>query len=346
MISSAKDIWILAEQSGGELEDITLELVSGARQLADEFKEEVHALVTGGSDEELAGTLAGYGADRVYFLNSPLLSGYSAETAEFYVESLSELSEEQKPRKILCADNLSSMDLACRLAARLKTGVVTGCVGLSISEEGLILQSKLTHGGKISSTLICPDATPEIATVKPGIMEKKMLGEGRRAEIVLIKPELEHAQFGVKTLGFVKADPDSIGLDEVDVIVAGGRGMDSIQNFVLLENLAKHLGGVVAGSLGAVDNGWLPRKKLVGQTGVSVAPKLYIACGISGSIYHVLGMKDSKVIVAINKDRHAPIFKNADFGIVGDVMEVIPSMIGQLQELAQSLVSDNEVSNA
>jgi electron transfer flavoprotein alpha subunit len=345
-MSSARDIWILAEQSGGELEDITLELVSGARQLADAFKEEVHALVVGGSHEGLAETLAGYGADRVYFLDSPLLSGYSADTAEFYIDALSELSEEQKPRKILCADSLSSVDLACRLAARLKTGVVTGCVGLSLSEGGLILQSKLTHGGKVSSTLACTNATPGIATVKPGIMEKKVLGRGRRAEIVLIKPGLERAESGVKTLGFVKADPDSIGLDEVDVIVAGGRGMDNIQNFVLLENLAKHLGGVVAGSLGAVDNGWLPRQKLVGQTGMSVAPKLYIACGISGSIYHVLGMKDSKVIVAINKDRHAPIFKHADFGIVGDVMEVIPSMIGQLQELAQSLVSDKEVSDA
>jgi electron transfer flavoprotein alpha subunit len=342
---SARDIWILAEQSGGELEDITLELVSGARQLADEFEEEVHALVIGGSDEGLAETLAGYGTDKVYFLDSPLLSGYSAETAAFYIDTLSKLSEAQKPRKILCADNTSSMDLACRLAARLKTGVVTGCVGLSLGEEGQILQSKLTHGGKISSTLFCPDVTPEVATIKPGIVEKKMLSGGRKAEIVLVKPELEHAESGVKTLGFVKADPDSIGLDEVDIIVAGGRGMDNVQNFVLLENLAKHLGGVVAGSLGAVDNGWLPRQKLVGQTGMSVAPKLYIACGISGSIYHVLGMKDSKVIVAINKDRHAPIFKHADFGIVGDVMEVIPSMIGQLQELAQSLVSDNGVSD-
>lgn len=331
----AKDVLALVEQKQGQLEDISLEVISKGRQLADELGEEVQAVVVGSDNEELAKTLASYGADKVYFLNSPLLLKYCAE---LYVEALSKFFEDKSPKIVLCGATLIGRDLAPRLAARLKTGLVSECVSLALNEEGLLLQAKLTHGGKVCSTFVCPVSRPQMATVKPGVVEKQKPDAARKAEVVLVSPQLTLKEHQTSLKGFLKADPEKIGLDEADVIVAGGRGVGNPENFGLLGELAKNLGGVVGGSLGAIDEGWLPRKKLVGQTGMSVTPRLYIACGISGSIYHVLGMKDSEVIIAINKDRGAPIFKYADMGLVADVAEIIPVIINHLRELPKSMV--------
>jgi electron transfer flavoprotein alpha subunit len=338
-MSLAKGVWILAEQRQGQLENIALEVISGGRQLADELEEEVRAVVIGSHDEQLAGMLASYGADRVYFIESPLLSEYSAE---LYVEVLAKLFEDESPEIVLCGATFMVRDLAPRLAARLKTGLVSECSNLAINEKGLLLQTKLTHGGKVSSTVVCPNSKPQMATVKPGAMSIRKPDTTRRPEVKLITPQLGKKESRCRVIGFMKADPEKVGLDEADVIVAGGRGLGSADNFQLITRLARSLGGVVAASLGAIDEGWTPRRSLIGQTGMTVTPKLYVACGISGSIYHVMGMKDSKFIVAINKDQNAPIFNYADMGIVGDVREIIPAIATRLEALSSGLSRQGE----
>lgn len=332
-MSGGKSVWVLAEQSEGQLKDISFEVLSCGRQLADDLGGQVNAVAVGSNSRELAETLASYGADKVYLLHSPLLLEYSAE---LYVEALSKLFQDESPEVVLCGAALMGRDLSPRLAARLKTGLISECISLALNQEGLLLGTKLTHGGRISSTIICPASKPQMATVKPGGMTVAKPDINRKAEVIVITSELSQREPRISVKGVARADPEKIGLDEADVIVAGGKGVASRENFQLLEQIARHLGGVVAGSLGAIDEGWLPRRKLVGQTGTTVAPKLYIACGISGSLYHVLGMRDSEFVIAINKDRNAPIFKVADMGIIGDVVEVTSAIIDRLGGLAQN----------
>jgi electron transfer flavoprotein alpha subunit len=329
-MSSAKGVWVLVEKGDeGMIEDCSLEIVSQGRRFADERGEELSALAFGSNTEETVGILAGYGADVVFFFHSPLLADNHVELRE---ESLFQLVEEKEPAILLFGASLSGNDLASRLAARLKTGLVSDCVGLSLDEEGLLLQTKLTHGSRIATTIVSPGSRPQIATVKPGILQKSMPESKRDAKVMVFSPELSERTARMKPEGVVKADPETIGLDEAEIIISGGRGMGSAEGFLLLKELARSLSGVVAASLGAVDDELAPRKNLVGQTGATVSPKLYVACGISGSIYHVLGMQDSDVIIAINKDRYAPIFKYSDIGFIGDVVEMIPAMTNRVRQ--------------
>jgi electron transfer flavoprotein alpha subunit len=337
-VSRGKSVWVLAEQSEGRLKDVSFEVLSKGRQLADELGEQVSAVAVGSNSQELAETLASYGADKVYLIHSPLLLKYDAE---LYVEVLSKLFEDENPEVVLCGATLIGRELAPRLAARLKTGLVSECINLALNQEELLLGTKLTHGGRVSSTIVCPTSKPQMATIKPGVMTIAKPNTARKPAVTVTTPELSQRERRTSVKGIVKADPEKISLDEADIIVAGGKGVGSQENFQLLEELAKHLRGVVAGSLGAIDEGWLPRRKLVGQTGTTVAPKLYIACGISGSVYHVLGMRDSEFVIAINKDPSAPIFKVADMGIIGDVVEVISAIIDQLRGLAKNTVRHN-----
>jgi electron transfer flavoprotein alpha subunit len=337
-VSAEKSVWVIAEPGDGQLEESSLEVLSCGRQLADDLGGRASAVVVGSHSQELAGTLASYGADRVYFLYSPRLLEYRAE---LYVEALSNLFQEEKPEVVLCEATLTGRDLAPRLAARLKTGLISECISLALNQEGRLLGSKLTYGGRVNSTMVCPTSKPQMATVKPGVMTVVKPDINRRAEVTIITPELSQGEPRTIVKGVTRADPEKIGLDEADIIIAGGKGVASQENFRLLEEIARHLGGVVAGSLGAVDEGWLPRRKLVGQTGTTVAPKLYMACGISGSVYHVLGMRDSEFVMAINKDPNAPIFKVADMGIIGDVVEVTSAIIERLRGLAQNTAGEN-----
>jgi electron transfer flavoprotein alpha subunit len=332
-VPGEQGIFIIAEQSGGQLHDASLEVVSCGRQLADKLGAQVCAVVTGSTSQELVKPLGDAGADKVYFLENALLDEYSAE---LYVDALSKFIVENSPAIVLCSATLIGRDLAPRLAARLKTGLVSECIGLTVDEGGLLLATKLTYGGRASSTIVCPAARPQMATVKPGAITVSRPRPGRQAAVTMIKPEITRQETRITVKSMVKVAPAQISLDEADVIVAGGRGVGSRENFGLLEELAKRLGGVVAGSLGAIDEEWLPRKKLVGQTGTTVAPDLYIACGISGSIYHVLGMRDSGFVIAINKDRQAPIFKVADISIIGDVNEVLSAVLTRIDEGKQS----------
>ena len=332
-MSTPKDVWFLVESEQGQLQDISLQLVSGSRQLADKFGEDVCAIVFGSSNEELAKELASYGADRVAFLDSPLLSSYSSE---LYVDALSKFLEDRNAGVFLCGATLIGRDLAPRLAAKLKTGLVSDCVALEIDAEGRLVPTKHTYGGKAYTKLAYSTAKPWLVTVRPDVIEAKKLATAKRPEKISITPQFNSHEPRIKTIGFVKGDPSTIGIEEAEMIVAGGRGVGSADKFRLLEELAKVLGASIAGSLQAVDAGWLPLERQVGQTGKTVSPRLYIACGISGASYHTLGMKDSETVIAINTDRYAPIFKLADVGIVGNLLEVVPAITEKLRGIIKT----------
>ncbi len=323
-MSENKNVWVLVALKEGQPEEAGLETLGVGRQLADDSGGKLTAIVAVGADPGLAQ----YGADAVLLLADPRLAEYDAEP---YTAALGRLIEEEKPAVFLGAATLAGRDLAPRLAARLGTGFIGECTALSISPAGQISGTRLTHGGKLSSTILGPASGVQIATVKPGVFAVPKQNAARQAETrTIATDDLPASRIVLK--GVAKAAPDQISLDEADVIVAGGKGIGSKDNFARLEELARRLGGVVAGSLGAVDEGWLTRKKLVGQTGSTVTPQLYIAGGISGSVYHVLGMKDSGFVIAINKDKNAPIFKVADMSIIGDASDVMAAVLAQLPE--------------
>jgi electron transfer flavoprotein alpha subunit len=343
-MSERQSVWVLIESEEGQIKAVSLETLSCGRQLADDLGGRLVAVLVGSGCREQAGELASYGADEVLLLDSPRLVDYSAE---LYVEALSGIIRDETPDIFLCGATLTGRGLAPRLAARLGTGLVSECTGLAIEPDGRLSATRLTHGGMISSTFFYPASGTRMATIKPGIMSMPRKNTAREAEIRTVVPGLEAGEGRVHLKGVVKADPDKISLDEADVIVAGGKGVASRENLQLLEELAGKLGGIVAGSLGAIDEGWFPRKRLVGQTGTTVAPKLYIACGISGSVYHVLGMRDSGFVIAINKDRNAPIFKVADMSIIGDVADTISAILEKLHGLSEAKGKNNgEAGNA
>lgn len=324
---SGGEIWVLAEQRRGRLQDVSLELVSEGRKLADELGEQLGAVIVGSDIAELAEPLVHLGADKVWLLDSPLLADYRPE---FYTDALVQLIEANRPAIVLAGDTSIGQDLAPRLAARLKTGLVTECTGLSLDGSGLVSQTKPSYGGKASSIVICPEARPQMATVKPGIMDIGEPDTSRTAEVVKITPEFD-GEPKTRVVDFIKADPKTVSLIEADIIVSGGGGVGSAENWHLIEELAEVLGSSVAASRVAVDAGWITSDRQVGQTGKTVGPRLYLACGISGAIQHTMGMKDSKLIIAINKDRNAPIFKLADVKVIGDLLEILPAIIQQLR---------------
>lgn len=336
---SEKSVWILAEHNEGKPSDTTLEVLNCGRQLADKLGVWLHAVVVGSDSQPLAELLGSYGTDKVYLLYSPRLLEYNAE---YYVDVLSKLFEDTTPDIFICSATLVGRDLSPRLAARLKTGLVSECTSLTLNEEGLLTGTKLTHGGRVSSKITWQDTKPQMATIKPGVISAAKAGKPGKPEVTVIVPEPSSRESRTSLKEVVKADPEKIGLDEADVIVSGGKGVGSRENFRILDEMAELLEGTVAGSLGAVDEEWLPRKKLVGQTGTTVTPKLYVACGISGSIYHALGMKDSEFIIAINKDADAPIFKVADMSIIGDVTRVLPAIIERLRVPADTTTGNNK----
>jgi len=331
-MSADSGIWVFAEYDEGEISDVSLELLSEGRRFADKLGEELCAVLVAHSVLPLSDRLGDYGADRVYLVDSPLLDS----SVELQVQSLSGLIRQRKPRILLCGDTSFGRDAAARLAAALKTGLASNCTALDITQDGLLLQTKPVYGDKASVTLICPTARPQIATVVPGVLEMKRSKTAKRAEVIRVEPQLDSGVPCARVIRFEKGDPKTMSLDEAPIIVSGGRGVGSRENFQLLERLAEVLGGVVAGSRMAVDGGYVPPTKQVGQTGKTVTPKLYIACGISGSTYHTMGMKDSKVIVVVNRDRNAPMFKLADLGIMGDLLEIVPAITNELIAISES----------
>ncbi|MBT3362170.1 MAG: electron transfer flavoprotein subunit alpha/FixB family protein [Chloroflexi bacterium] len=327
-MSIGRDVLVIAEQHEGELHDVSLELLSEGCRVADELQGELCAVVLGNNVGHLTQPLAKHGADKIYSMENPLLVDYSGE---FYTDALSDFIGDLTPKIILCGATSVGSDLASRIAARIGIGLVSNCISIKIDQNDLLF-TKATHGNQVHTTFKCA-SQPQIATFEPGALEVKKIGIAKKIETMNVAASLNPDKQKSKVTGTIQTDLTAMDLSEADVIVAGGKGVGSADNFRLLEDLAYALGGCVAGTRMALDAGWIPSDRLVGQTGSIVRPKLYIACGISGALHHTLGMKNSKTVVAINTDANAPIFRIADVGIVGDLLDVIPSIVEQLLEL-------------
>jgi len=326
------EIWAFLEHEGGELDDVSWEIVGLGREIANKLNQKFCAVVMGSNIAAVAESLNHSGTDEAFILDAPDLATYSPE---LYTQAISKLIQDHTPQIVLCGATPNGSDLASRVAAKLGIGLVSDCVAFDLDEEGLLLQSKHTHEGKVCSTIVSPHVRPQLATVKPGAVEPKGLHSTKRVKVTKICPQLDIDTCSIKDTGSVRIDPVTLPVEEAEVIVAGGGGVGSAENFRLLEELARAFGGTIGASRVATDNRWVPRERQVGESGKTVKPKLYIACGISGSYHHVGGMKDSEIIVVINTDPDAPIFKLADAGIVGDLLHVVPAITSEIRREAR-----------
>jgi len=328
-----KGIWVFVEQTKSELKEASLMLISEAQKLADRLEEELSAVLFGHDVAETVEKVAHYGAEKVFVAENDLLGQYSAE---LYTSVLVTLIHDYQPSILLFTATSIGRDLAPKIATELKTGLVCNCNGLEIDNEDQLVMIKPIYGGKLWLKAICPNKRPQIATVLPDALDKEDLNESRVAEIIKIKPEISSKQMHTNVTGFIKGDPKTIDITDAELIVCAGGGLGDSKNLKYVEELADVLGASIGGSRVAVDNKWISFSRQVGQTGKTVSPKLIMIFGISGAIQFTMGMKDSKLIIANNKDRSAPIFKVADVGIVGDLKEVIPALADRLAEATKS----------
>ncbi len=326
-----RGVWIFIEQKRGSIQSISYELLGEGRKLAEKLGTELSAVLLGEGIENKAEELFWRGADNVYVVDSPLLRDYQSDP---YTEVLSSLIAEYKPDIVLCGATLLGRSLIARVAVRLYTGLTADCTRLDIDlEKRLLLQTRPAFGGNIMATVICPNRRPQMATVRHKVMKEPEVDKSRTGTRVIKKDFPDSLlKSRTKLLDRIDEVTSTINISEADIIVSGGRGLAEAKNFKLIEDLALALGGAVGASRAAVDSEWIPYSHQVGQTGKTVCPKLYIACGISGSIQHLAGMQSSNVIVAINKDPDAPIFKVANYGIVGDIFEILPVLTDKVKK--------------
>lgn len=324
-----KGIWVFAELKEGNIRKVTFELLSQGRKMAEKLGEELVALLLGSGVEELAGRLAEY-ADKVYFVDDPALAQY---TTDPYATIITNLLKEHQPSIFLCGATIVGKDFSPRVATRLQTGLATDCTALSINEEGLLVAKRPVYAGKAYIEVICPNSRPQMASVRPNVLPIIPAEGGKKGEVIKVEAKVDQASLRTAIIEVVKAAGAKVDLTEAEIIVSGGRGMKSAENFKILEELADVLHATVGASRAAVDSGWRDHADQVGQTGKVVTPNLYIACGISGAIQHLAGMGSSKVIVAINKDPDAPIFQKADYGIVEDLFKVVPLLTEEFKKL-------------
>ena len=327
--AEGKGVWVFAEQRENKLAGVSLELLGAARRLAERLGTDVTAVLFGAGSPE-ANELLHWGADRVLHCDDPLFSAFNDEP---YSMLLTKLIKEHRPEIVLAGATPIGRSFFPRVAAALRAGLTADCTSLEIDPEtGNLLQIRPAFGGNIMATIFCPHARPQMATVRPRVMKRLDYDGSRSGEI--IKVDASGISSRTKVIETVKEVSDiSVNLQEANIIVAGGRGMGNDKGFQLLHELAEVLGASVGASRAAVDEGWIPYRHQVGQTGKTVGPKLYIACGISGAVQHLVGMQSSDIIVAINKNPEAPIFSVATYGIVGDVNEIVPMLIKKIREL-------------
>ena len=322
-------VMVFAEQRGGELKKVSLELLGRARGLADELGVQVSAALLGQGVEKLAHRLIEGGADTVYVVEDPRLEKYNTHG---YAKAMIELIKAEKPEIVLYGATHIGRDLAPRIAKRLDTGLTADCTELTIeAETKMLLQTRPAFGGNIMATIMCPDTRPQMSTVRPGIMKALEPDKNRKGKIVKFDAKLSDKDILTRIIEVIKERKQVANLEDAKIIVSGGRGVGSADGFKVIQKLADALNAEVGGSRVAVEKGWISKDHQVGQTGKSVRPNLYIACGISGSIQHRAGMQNSGCIVAINKDPNAMIFTVADIGLVGDLFEVIPALIEELR---------------
>ncbi|MEE9152248.1 MAG: FAD-binding protein [Thermoplasmata archaeon] len=329
--SQYQDVLVFAEQRGGELKRVAYQLLGGGRALADELNQELAAMLLGHDVKELAQELIAHGADKVYIADDPKLKNYQTDA---YSSVIASMISEHKPNIVIYGATHIGRDLAPRIAQRLDLGLTADCTELTIDpEEKILLQTRPAFGGNIMATIITPRTRPQMATVRPGIMKELDKNESRKGEVIEFPVKVRDEEIKTKILEIVKEAKKRVNLEEAKIIVSGGRGVGGKEGFKIIRNLAEVLGGEVGGSRVAVEKGWIEQDHQVGQTGKSVRPMLYIACGISGSIQHRAGMQNSDIIVAINKDPDAMIFKIAHYGIVGNLHEVVPLLIEEFKKL-------------
>ncbi len=330
-INQYKDIWVFAEQRQGKLTPVVIELLGEGKKLADVKGIKLNAILLGKDVDHITTELIAHGAEKVYVADDELLKNY---TTDGYTKVIVDAIDEFKPEIVLVGATHIGRDLAPRIASRLNTGLTADCTKLEIDEEdGKIKQTRPAFGGNIMATIICPDSRPQMSTVRPGVMDKAVRNDANKGEVHKLNIDLKETDIRTKVLEIVKSAHEKVSLTDAEIIVSGGKGLGTPDGFKLIEEFANKLNGVVGSSRAAVDAGWIDRSHQVGQTGVTVKPTLYIACGISGAIQHLAGMKDSDTIVAINKDPDAPIFNVADFGIVGDLYKVIPEIMDAIDSL-------------
>lgn len=331
-IADYNGVWVFAEQRDGELQKVSLELLGEGRKIADKLGVKLTALLIGDNIKGLADNLGRHGADEVLVVENELLKHY---TTDGYTKVICDLANERKPGILFIGATFIGRDLGPRVAARLSTGLTADCTVLDVEvENGDLLATRPAFGGNLMATIACPDHRPQMATVRPGVFSK-LADTDREFKVEVVDIALEAKDIRTNIIEVVKEAKEIVDISEANFIVSGGRGVGSKENFKMLEELAEALGGTVAGSRAAVENGWLERDYQVGQTGKTVRPNIYIACGISGAIQHVAGMQDSDLIIAINKDETAPIMATADYAIVGDLFKVIPEMTAQVKALKE-----------
>lgn len=353
--SRYQGIWVFAEQRQGKLEDVVFELLGEGRRLSVENGAEVSAVLIGNNIEPLAKELIAFGADKIYLIDNELLENY---TTEAYTKVFSDLICEHKPEILLLGATHFGRDLAPRVAARIGTGLTADCVRLDIDPnkysaylaentsfnnfeptnhlfDGCLKQTLPAFGGNLMATIVCPEKRPQMATVRRGVMNILPREDSRVGELIRVEPNISSEDIRTKVIDIVKNISSHVPLNQANIVCAGGRGVGGPEGFKLINDFAEKIGATVGCSRAAVDAGWIDEEFLIGQTGNTVKPSVYYAFGISGAVQHTIGMQNSDLIIAINNDPNAPIFNVADYGIVGNLHDVIPELLKQMDQEKQ-----------
>ena len=336
-----KDVYVFAEQRDGNLQKVGIELIGEARKLADDLGQNVVAVLLGNQIKDKASELIAHGADKVVVVDDEMLAEYVTEP---YAKAMMEIIQSHNPEIVLYGATSIGRDLAPRVSARIHTGLTADCTKLDIGDfpmnpvpgretkHNQLLMTRPAFGGNTIATIACPDFRPQMATVRPGVMQKAPKEAGKKAVVTEFNPGFTKNNKYVDILEVVKAVSNTVDIMDAKILVSGGRGVGSPENFKILDDLAEAIGGTVSCSRAVVDAGWKPKDLQVGQTGKTVRPNVYFAIGISGAIQHLAGMEESDIIVAINKDESAPIFDVADYGVVGDLNKIVPMLTEKIKE--------------
>lgn len=323
-----KNVYVFVEQREGVIQNVGLELLGKARELADALNEKVYAMLLGHDLTTQAQECIAYGADTVLRVDAPELATYVTEP---YAQAIYQIIRDNNPSIVLIGATTIGRDLGPRLSARVETGLTADCTGLEISEERDLLMTRPAFGGNLMATIICKEHRPQMSTVRPGVMRMGQRDENRKGTIENVKINFDKSKFRVRVLETVKQTKNLVDITEAHVLISGGRGVGNAEGFDMLRAMANTIGAEVSASRAMVDAGVLGHERQVGQTGKTVRPDLYFAMGISGAIQHLAGMEESEYIIAINKDKFAPIFNVADLGIVGDVRKIVPLLTEKLK---------------
>ena len=333
-VSDYKGVFIFAQQVDNKITGVSYELIGKGKALAADLGTEVTAVLLGYQVGDLTKKLAKYGADRVIVVDDPALETYMTEP---YAYAMTEVIKAHKPEVVLYGATAIGRDMAPRVSARVHTGLTADCTGLEIDPETKNLQmTRPAFGGNIMATILCPEHRPQMATVRPGVMQRISPIEGAECKVENFELKDIAAHKNVEIVEVIKKVSEKMDIQDAKVLVSGGRGVGCPENFKMLEELAGALGGTISSSRACVDAGWVEKDRQVGQTGKTVRPNLYIACGISGAIQHLAGMEESDIIIAINKDPAAPIFEVADYGVVGDVCKILPLFTEEVKKARAS----------